>query len=651
MAGQIELKETFDVTIQQLQRKMRYSRTRLFALVALFVAFVLFLTSSYHNEIRSAASSQLCDTSPSPPVSDQAAVPIVPVKDLTSSEPSVVDPDPFVNYISDASTELSRAQIHRSFTPKCDGRDALMEAMAGGGRHGFDQPYSALGCDLTWYTTPQVCGILSKFDRIHFVGDSLIRQIVLALHIIMREDLINGGRQSWRTDNPPDEDCSGRTLFQRGRHCFWWELIDTDDLFKEQPELMKCERSVARLSLELMQASENVPNLVRPWAERVNSKIEDPHNARNVYVFGAGSWNGYRVNDTRRWLTTIEDEMRLSIPSYFSAPRLWISPGAQAQNKHPMHIEIGNNIRIQHHVLDMDGFVKRHGFDHMRVYNLTVQASSPDGTHTSLENTLVEAMMLLNWLDRMADSMADGSNLPSGTLSGEVVSPTDNDDLDDLPSTKLWLSGPGVMPTFPTVEEPEKEAAAAPAGQDTTDASPAAAAAPAQAEPAGTGQNGSGSAEANTSETKSGQTQSDGTQSSNTQSDNTQSGNTQSGQTQSGNTQSSNTQSGNTQAGNTQSGQTQSDETRSSEPQPGQWQSPESQPGEWQSPETHSTDPSPAGSSAAGTDQTSPAGAYTEEVYSNDAAVAPADGQGAAEGAQQWGAPSEWGAPGAGGSA
>ena len=55
-------------------------------------------------------------------------------------------------------------------TPKhslyCPNRQRLLEALSHGGRHGFDAPYSPAGCHYRWYTVPEICMILERFDGI-----------------------------------------------------------------------------------------------------------------------------------------------------------------------------------------------------------------------------------------------------------------------------------------------------------------------------------------------------------------------------------------------------------------------------------------------------------------------------------------------------
>lgn len=101
--------------------------------------------------------------------------------------------DTFADFVKGPGCNFTTQQLHYAFEPKCKDRASLMSAMGGGGRHGVEQPYASLGCDFTWFNPEQVCKIMSRFDRLHFIGDSLMRQLVVAFHALIRKDLVEGG--------------------------------------------------------------------------------------------------------------------------------------------------------------------------------------------------------------------------------------------------------------------------------------------------------------------------------------------------------------------------------------------------------------------------------------------------------------------------
>lgn len=123
---------------------LTWSRLRRSRIFWLFVLVVLFFVAIIHqsDSVLQAASDNLCPTYPSQPY-----VPTTVYSDSTSlQQPLFPDPDPFENFVKGAECNVSRPWIHHSFLPKCTNKQQLLDAVGGGGRYGFDQPYSALGC-------------------------------------------------------------------------------------------------------------------------------------------------------------------------------------------------------------------------------------------------------------------------------------------------------------------------------------------------------------------------------------------------------------------------------------------------------------------------------------------------------------------------
>lgn len=71
--------------------------------------------------------------------------------------------DSFANYSKSLECDESSLALHEPFHPLCSSRDELLQAMASGGRRGIDAPYSPRGCDMRWFSTNEVCSILSRY--------------------------------------------------------------------------------------------------------------------------------------------------------------------------------------------------------------------------------------------------------------------------------------------------------------------------------------------------------------------------------------------------------------------------------------------------------------------------------------------------------
>lgn len=50
---------------------------------------------------------------------------------------------------------------------------------------------------MRWFTTDEVCDILSRFHKVIFVGDSMMRHVIGAINVLLREDLGYGAVTNW----------------------------------------------------------------------------------------------------------------------------------------------------------------------------------------------------------------------------------------------------------------------------------------------------------------------------------------------------------------------------------------------------------------------------------------------------------------------
>lgn len=83
---------------------------------------------------------------------------------IPTPEDRVVDTmDSFQNFTQTPSCSGTSLELHEPFHPLCQTREQLLTAMTSGGRRGVDAPYAPRGCDMRWFTTDEVCKLLSKF--------------------------------------------------------------------------------------------------------------------------------------------------------------------------------------------------------------------------------------------------------------------------------------------------------------------------------------------------------------------------------------------------------------------------------------------------------------------------------------------------------
>jgi hypothetical protein len=85
-------------------------------------------------------------------------------------------------------------------------------------------------------------------------------------------------------------------------------------------------------------------------------------------------------------------------------PMLFLGPPALGVNIVPGTPPAEGNVAVWHYQEQMAEIAKKKYLDVLSLYNLTAQATSPDGEHYGEGVTLVQAMMVINWLSKLETS-------------------------------------------------------------------------------------------------------------------------------------------------------------------------------------------------------------------------------------------------------
>lgn len=107
--------------------------------------------------------------------------------------------DTFINYKYRVhpDCDISSLALHKAFSPLCHDRTSFLDAFSGGGRIGFDAPFMPRDCDMRWYATEEICDIMSRFEKVIVIGDSMMRHVVGAMNVFLRQDLGYGAVTGW----------------------------------------------------------------------------------------------------------------------------------------------------------------------------------------------------------------------------------------------------------------------------------------------------------------------------------------------------------------------------------------------------------------------------------------------------------------------
>lgn len=87
------------------------------------------------------------------------------------------------------------------------------------------------------------------------------------------------------------------------------------------------------------------------------------------------------------WLTIADGSGR-------NTPFLWLGPNSAGHLKAPSRIMQEGNNALWHYSLMMGSEAKRRGVEHLNFYNMTLQATSYDGSSYGDKVSLVQAMMV-----------------------------------------------------------------------------------------------------------------------------------------------------------------------------------------------------------------------------------------------------------------
>lgn len=105
--------------------------------------------------------------------------------------------DTFAGYKYRTTCNISSLDLHTPFGPLCSDRQSMLAAMGSGGRIGHDAPYMPRGCDMRWFSSEEICGILGRFERVLVIGDSMMRHVVGSINVLIRKDLGYGAVTDW----------------------------------------------------------------------------------------------------------------------------------------------------------------------------------------------------------------------------------------------------------------------------------------------------------------------------------------------------------------------------------------------------------------------------------------------------------------------
>ncbi|KAI9848247.1 MAG: hypothetical protein M1838_000603 [Thelocarpon superellum] len=304
--------------------------------------------------------------------------------------------------ISSEDVYLPPPSTHRDGTKGqieyCKNRATLLEALNGGGRHGFDAPYTPKACHYRWYSTAEICMILDRFDGIIFVGDNTLRQVYAAFNVLLRENAALGALKQWEMNESERGACRCESQFIKA-DCARFAVAESEEVKKNDAgsghqSPYYCNRTPHKfLSITSSPASDEQRSSFHSIAEG------DPESYKPIPIILSLS-----LGASLSWPSTtasMDEWVSLAETSERSVPMLWLGPVAAGHLKPPGQILSQGNNALWHFTVEMTKEARARDMDSLNMYNLTLQASSWDGSGYGEKVALVQAQMIINWLSRL----------------------------------------------------------------------------------------------------------------------------------------------------------------------------------------------------------------------------------------------------------
>ncbi|CAL00615.1 hypothetical protein AnigIFM59636_006572 [Aspergillus niger] len=291
--------------------------------------------------------------------------------------------------------------------PYCQSRDALLNAMSNGGRHGFDAAYTSQGkCHIDCFA-PRIghfgfsegpqrdnsCFPDSQTDRP--LQDALIVGSLAPkwFNILLREDLATGSLREWEISKGHGHDCRCESQFTSSL-CLPLRITSSDEVYAQEgssatrrPYTCSSRIPHAFLATSSSPAPRGVIEKFRRMVARGVGR-----NRPVPVILSLSLSTSYSLSTAK---SSMDEWLTLAQASGRNTPFLWVGPTAPGLQK-----DSRDNIHASSWQYSQDTAqeARNRGLDALGMYNATLQADSWDGKHYGEKVALIQAMMVVNWL-------------------------------------------------------------------------------------------------------------------------------------------------------------------------------------------------------------------------------------------------------------
>lgn len=268
------------------------------------------------------------------------------------------------------------------------------------------------GCSYHWFSADEACSALSRFSRVYYVGDSLVRHTAQALIGILSGDWRFGAlpRLSGAQGLTANCNCDGQFSESRVCRTYSTSLFDMPDPhdYGICPTLLSVFRFVYHSTL-----GDEAP---QPWNQRRCDASEFNDDRPLLVVYSVG----YHIGLIAERLVHPDGELAVILNSIYVDPQA-SEPCAHSRaparvqfalvgvprqaallddkytNQRPEFVDLFN-LKIAQFV---DAFTAKHKLPSIPVFDvapLSLNAASSDGLHTLQDSNMIRNQYVLNWI-------------------------------------------------------------------------------------------------------------------------------------------------------------------------------------------------------------------------------------------------------------
>ncbi|RDI84723.1 putative maintenance of ploidy protein mob1 [Venturia inaequalis] len=283
--------------------------------------------------------------------------------------------------------------------PYCQDRQEFLEAMGEGKRFGLDAPYYPKGCNYQWFNTNHICKILHRFDGLAIVGDTNAKEIFAGLTTLIREDHLWGASRLWDIPDPIAPACSCDGQFSR-------PMCEPFLVSRSMDVVGRWGRWGKRFD------EQQTPIGFQPSQRRGHGKYESNyHLMRTPMIYEpvkskANGWLGVPESTLRHIQRAMPEAQFKKVPIVFTFDSLnqknipqWVIQAylkSWAHQLPPSHLWVNPGVSYE-----TERLVREAGGESLATWNMTVDATQVREGWYGRRVGLVQAMMVLNWLDML----------------------------------------------------------------------------------------------------------------------------------------------------------------------------------------------------------------------------------------------------------